>query len=147
MSNQLLVKNSTLIQAPPATVWDVLVHPYYIKQWDDVPEGYPDLEPLSLGAELVWKHPNGESTALKVITLEPHKKLFLSLSVSNWSYKPAPESVGYTYSLSEQEDGTGLSITIGDFALIPNGESYYQAALEFATAATRKIKELAEKRG
>jgi hypothetical protein len=37
-----------------------------------------------------------------------------------------------------------LTIKIGDFAKLPDGEKYYETSVEFANTAIQKIKELAE---
>jgi uncharacterized protein YndB with AHSA1/START domain len=144
MSTELMVRNNLLIQAPPSRVWEVLVTPRYIKQWDDLPEDFNQEAPLQLGTEMVWVHPNGSRTTLTVISLKPEKELSLSLSNSNWTVKPRPEEVAYTYTLSEQEGGTGLTLTIGDFSKIAHGEPYYEASLDFAKEGGKKIKALAE---
>lgn len=144
MSTQLIVRNNALIQAPPSRVWEVLVTPRYIRQWDELPEDFNDAAPLQPGTEIVWVHPNGNRTTLTVITLKPEKELSLSLSNSNWTTKPLPEEVAYTYTLSEQEGGTGLALTIGDFSKIEQGDKYYEASLDFAQEGARKIKVLAE---
>ena len=144
MSSELVVRNNILIQAPPSRVWEVLVTPRYIRQWDELPEGFAHEAALQPGSEIVWVHPNGTQTTLTVISLKPEKELSLSLSNSNWTVKPRPEEVAYTYTLSEQEGGTGLTITIGDFSKIAHGESYYEASLDFAQEGGKKIKALAE---
>lgn len=144
MSNELIVRNNVLVQAPPSRVWEVLVTPHYIRQWDELPEGFNDAVPLQPGTEMVWVHPNGQRTTLTVIGLKPEKELILSLDNSNWTVKPRPVEVAYTYILSEQEGGTGLTLTIGDFSRIEHGDKYYEASLDFAQKATKKIKALAE---
>jgi uncharacterized protein YndB with AHSA1/START domain len=146
MSTELVVRHNVVIQAPVAKVWQMLVVPRYIKQWDELPEDFNYEEPLRLGREIVWTHPDGKQTWLTVIELQPHKKLQLSLYNSDWTMKPRPEEVGYTYTLSEQEGSTGLSISIGDFAKIDHGTRYYEASLEFAEDAGKKIKKLAEEK-
>ena len=144
MSTELIVRNNVLVQAPPARVWEVLVTPRYIRQWDELPEGFNDAVPLQPGTEMVWVHPNGHRTTLMVTSLKPEKELILSLDNSNWTVKPRPVEVAYTYTLSEQEGGTGLALTIGDFSRIEHGDKYYEASLDFALKAAKKIKALAE---
>jgi hypothetical protein len=39
---------------------------------------------------------------------------------------------------------TTLTIAVGDFSSVPDGQNYYDASVEFVDTATQKIKELAE---
>jgi uncharacterized protein YndB with AHSA1/START domain len=144
MSTELTVRQNILIQAPVGRVWEVLVQPHYIKQWDELPDGLDEGVPLQEGSELVWMHPSGHRTTLKVISFREGKELRLSLHDSTWTVQLKPEDVAYTYTLSEQNTATGLAITIGDFSKLPNGDKYHEASLEFATKAAQKIKALAE---
>ena len=144
MSTELTVRQNVLIHAPVARVWEVLVQPHYIRQWDELPDDYPYEGPLHLGSTIVWEHPNGHRTTLTVIAYREGKELRLSLHHSHWTQQPKPEEVAYTYTLSEQDSTTGLAITIGDFSKLPNGDKYHEASLEFATKASKNIKALAE---
>jgi uncharacterized protein YndB with AHSA1/START domain len=141
---RLSVEQEITIHASPAKVWDVLVKPEFIKQWDDVPENFED-EALTLGSEMLWRHPDGKTTSLTTTELEPLGRLKLALHVSNWQSPPPLGDVAYAFSLSGQNGETRLSVTIGDFAKLPDGQQYYDASVEFAETALPKIKELAEK--
>ena len=41
MTDQLIVKDEILIEATPSKVWEVLVNPKYVAQWDELPENDP----------------------------------------------------------------------------------------------------------
>ena len=144
MSQQLIVQNTITIDASLNKVWDILVKPKYIKQWDDLPEDFNINSDLTIGSEIVWKMEDGEFSKLSVIAFEPQHLLKLSLIVSKWEQPPAPEDVAYTYSLLNYDDQIQLSIEIGDFAKLASGKKYYDASIEFANEALQKIKELAE---
>lgn len=139
----LIAEKSIQINALASKVWEVLVSPRFIRQWDEVPEGYGDA-PLNMGSEMVWESEGGKTVRLTVIEYKPLELLQMSLFVSTWAVIPAPGDITYTYQLTEQDGGTRLSIKVGDFAVLPDGQEYYEASLEFADSATRRIKELAE---
>ena len=141
----LIVKDEIIIHASAAKVWDVLVSPNYVKQWDELPEDFPE-EKMSVGSEVVWNLPNGEVSKTTLIEADRERKLVISLYVSNWGIKPNPEDVAYTYVMMEQDEGIKLLINIGDFSLIPNGRDYYEASVEFAGESMQKIKRLAEEK-
>ena len=139
MEDSLLVKNTILIKAPAGRVWEVLTTPRFIKQWDELPEDFGDA-PLSKGSVINWE---GYSK-LTVTEFEPGKLLKMKLYAEKWEKPEAAYDVAYTFSLGEEKGNTRLTLSIGDFAVLPNGQSYYEASLEFADTATKKIKELSE---
>ncbi|MCG5251846.1 hypothetical protein P4U99_21440 [Brevibacillus agri] len=53
MSTSLLVSHEVVIHAAPEKVWEVLIHPHFIRQWDDVPEDFGQA-PLTLGSVMEW---------------------------------------------------------------------------------------------
>ncbi|NIJ53030.1 SRPBCC family protein [Dyadobacter arcticus] len=141
MNNQLVVKEEVLIEAPVSKVWEVLIAPKYIRQWDALPHDFDDYY-LETGRTIEWSG----ITKMTVKVCEPHKSLVFSLYVSKWEQPPAAYNIGYTYNLSEEETGTRLSIEIGDFSVLPDGIEYYKSSEEFVDNALNKIKSLAENR-
>ncbi|CAH0344609.1 SRPBCC domain-containing protein [Bacillus sp. CECT 9360] len=100
--------------------------PLFIKQWDDLPED-PDYNvDLSIDSEISWNLDDGQYTKLTVITWEPKILLRLSLYNSRWEQPLAPEDLAYTYSLSGSDGQILLSIEIGDFGKLPDGEKYFE---------------------
>jgi uncharacterized protein YndB with AHSA1/START domain len=134
----LLVEEQIQIPASPMRVWQVLTTPRYIRQWDDLPEGFGE-EPLTLGSTIVWE---GHAT-LTITEFEPSHQLRMALYVATWEQPPSAYDIAYTYSLTAQDDGTLLTITVGDFAPLANGQEYYDASVEFASEAGPKIQQLA----
>ncbi|ACT93601.1 hypothetical protein Dfer_2383 [Dyadobacter fermentans DSM 18053] len=141
MAQQLTVSKKISIDAPPAKVWEVLIAPKYIRQWDDLPNDFEDYY-LELGRVIDWTG----MTRLTVTGYEPNKLLELSLYVSKWEQPPSHYDISYRYRLAEQENGTMLETEIGDFSALPDGKDYYASSEEFATAALAKIKNLSENR-
>lgn len=141
MSGQLIVKDQITIDAPVSKVWEVLVAPKYIRQWDDLPEGFDDyyLEP---GRSIEW---SGISRTT-VTDSEPNRLLRLSLYVSKWELPPASYDIAYTYRLTEQDSQTVLTVEIGDFSILEDGDNYFEASADFAKDSLPKIKNLAENR-
>ncbi|MGV3458962.1 MAG: hypothetical protein ACO1N9_00765 [Flavobacterium sp.] len=139
MSKSLIVKNSVRIDAPLNRVWEVLTKPQYIRQWDDLPEDFGDYE-ISPATIIEWP---GYSK-LSVVEFELNKKLRYALYVPAWNDESI-NNIGYTYTLSVDDNGyTWLTTEIGDFAILNEGDKYYDESFTFGQTASQKIKELAE---
>ena len=138
---ELIVKNTVIIDAPLAKVWEVLVAPKFIRQWDSLPQDFPDYY-LEIGREIIW---SGNSK-ITVAEMLPHEYLKLSLYLNKWELGPSSYNISYNYRLTEQENSTVLTLEIGDFVQLPDGEEYFDAAIEFAEKALSKIRSLAENR-
>ncbi|MCR5862223.1 SRPBCC domain-containing protein [Flavobacterium sp. J372] len=142
MSKSLIVKHSTRIDAPLNRVWEVLTKPQYIRQWDELPEDFGDYE-ISPATIIEWP---GYSK-LSVVEFELNKKLRYSLYVPAWNDESIT-NIGYTYTLSVDDNGyTWLTVEIGDFAILNEGDKYYDESFTFGQTASQKIKELAESHG
>lgn len=143
MTKKLIVKDEILIEATPSRVWEVLIKPKYVAQWDELPENYPS-EAMTKGSKVVWEHPNGGQTITTIIQAEEMKELIIALYQSDWVVKPNEGDVAYRYQLEDRNGNTLLKIEIGDFSLIKNGPMYYDASIDFASQSKQVIKELAE---
>jgi uncharacterized protein YndB with AHSA1/START domain len=141
MSQQLIVSSEISIDAPVSKVWEVLVAPKYIRQWDDLPHNFDDYY-LEVGRVIEWSG----ITKMTVTACEPNEKLRLSLYVEKWEEGPAAYDIAYTYKIAERDSQTILSIEIGDFSVLPDGQDYYKSSEEFAALALEKIKSLSENR-
>ncbi|WP_159802024.1 SRPBCC domain-containing protein [Flavobacterium sp. MK4S-17] len=141
MSKSLIVENNIRIEAPVTRVWEILTRPEYIRQWDDLPEDFGDYE-IHPATIIEW---TGYSR-MKVVEFELNKKLRYSLYVPSWNDESIT-NIGYTYSLSVDDNGyTWLSIEVGDFAILTEGDKYFNESITFGETASQKIKELAEKK-
>lgn len=141
MAQELTVSKEILIEAPVAKVWEVLIAPKYIRQWDDLPQDFEDYY-LENGKVIDWSG----MTRLTVTACEPNESLVLSLYVSKWPEAPSHYDIAYRYRLAETERGTLLQLEIGDFAVLPDGDGYFASSGEFAGTALEKIKNLSENR-
>jgi uncharacterized protein YndB with AHSA1/START domain len=141
MDRALVVKDKIEINAPASKVWEILIAPKYIRQWDDLPSEFGDyyLEP---GRVISW---TGISR-LTVTESEPNALLKLSLYVDKWELSPASYDIAYTYKLFDSGAGVTLELEIGDFSVLSDGEQYYESSKEFAATALEKIKNLSENR-
>jgi uncharacterized protein YndB with AHSA1/START domain len=139
MNKSLIVKQSIKIDAPVTRVWEVLTKPEYIRQWDTLPEDFGDYE---ISPATVIEYPESR---LSVALFEMNKTLGYSLYMPGWEEEV--HNVGYTYGLSVDDDGyTWLTIEIGDFSILVEGDNYYDQGTIFGETASHKIKELAEKK-
>ncbi|WP_031529245.1 SRPBCC family protein [Dyadobacter crusticola] len=141
MTKSLITKKQIQIDAPVAKVWEVLIAPKYIRQWDDLPQDFGDYY-LELGRTIEW---TGFSRS-SVTTCDPLEKLVLHLYAFKWELPASDYDIAYTYLLTEESGGTRLTLEIGDFGVLEDGESYYVTSEEFAGSALEKIKSLAENR-
>jgi uncharacterized protein YndB with AHSA1/START domain len=141
MAQELTVSKKIFIEAPVAKVWEVLVAPKYIRQWDDLPADFEDYY-LEHGKVIDWSG----MTRLTVTGYEPNESLVFSLYVSKWELPPSHYNITYRYRLTEEGTGTWLELEIGDFSVLPDGRDYHASSEQFASAALGKIKNLSENR-
>ena len=138
---ELIVKSEIMINASAAKVWEVLIAPKFIRQWDALPQDFADYY-LEVGREIEW---SGNSK-ITVTGMLPHEYLKLSLYVNKWELGPSSYDIAYQYRLFVQENDVLLTVEIGDFAQLTDGTEYYNNSVEFAEKALNKIKLLAENR-
>ncbi len=80
---------------------------------------------------------------MTITAFEPAQRLRMALYGATWEQPPSAYDIAYTFTLTAEDDGTLLTITVGDFAPLTNGQEYYDASVEFASDAGQKIKQLA----
>lgn len=141
MNKSLIVKKSIRINATVKRVWEVLTKAHYIRQWDELPEDFGDFE-ISPATIIEWPG----YAKMQVIEFRLNEHLRYSLQVPAWKDENVT-NVGYTFSISSDDEGhTQLTIEVGDFALVTEGQKYYDSSIDFGETASQKIKKLAEKR-
>lgn len=135
----LVAEGRIQISSPVSRVWEVIVTPEYIRQWDDVPEHFT-APSLVAGSVLEWPG----SARLAVTVLTPHSRLRLAYHNPTWDSHV--DGIAYDYEMHESSAGSLLIARVGDWAKAPDGraQDYYQASVEFVHSALAKIKELAE---
>ncbi|GLO65191.1 MULTISPECIES: SRPBCC domain-containing protein [Oceanobacillus] len=143
MENTLVVQESIRINTTATNVWEILTNPRYVAIWDELPEDYPQ-EHMTTGSKVIWDTPNGNQSITTIIKALKEEELVIDLYVTSWKKKPQQGEVAYRFYIEENNDHTLLSIEIGDFSLIENGQMYYDASVEFAEDAKQTIKDLAE---
>ena len=137
MSKSLIVKNSIKIEAPISHVWDILTKPQYIRQWGMLPEDFGDYD---IVPTTIIQYPERRLT---VSEFAINQTLGYRLFEPTWEEEVT--TIGYTYSLSEDADGhTWLTTQIGDFAILAEGEKYFNENTIFGQTASQRIKALAE---
>jgi uncharacterized protein YndB with AHSA1/START domain len=135
----LIVKDQVEINASMEKVWEVLTHPDFIKQWDELPENYSGGS-LKLNSVIEWE---GYSR-LTVTEFVKATRLKLSMFLPKVNLDPSTYDVSYRYLLTGEGSKTLLTFEIGDFSTLPNAQNYYDASLTFVEGAKKKIRELAE---
>lgn len=139
MTKSLTVKGDVFIEASATEVWKTLTWSRYIRQWDHLPEDY-GYASIQEGSVLDW----AGYSKLTVTQYIDEQELFLSLYGAKWEKPESAYKIGYHYALTPEENGTRLTITIGDFSDLPDGDAYYEASEEFLEAALEDIKKIAE---
>lgn len=130
MSTPLIVTSTITINAPAATVWDMLVNPAKTKLYMFGCETVSDWKP---GSELIWK---GEYEGKEMIFVKGHIQeirpgKFLAYTTIDPNSNIDDVSENYltvTYDLTPQNGGILLTVTQGDYNEVAEGERRYQEA-------------------
>lgn len=142
----MIVKKSIAIEASVNHVWEVLITPSYMRQWSSLPDDYDDRQDLQLRRKIVWKSGTDDWKSFEITEFIPNEKITLQLNRGAWNHIPTP-CVSYSYTISDLQGHTVLSLTIGDFSKLPAGEKEYKESIKFADHAAEKIKAIAERMG
>ncbi len=124
---KLIVRNSILINAPIAKVWDALVNPEQTKKYMFGCEG---LSSWTIGSPLLWQamYEGKETVFVKgmIADIQPNKLLKYTVIDPNSSMPDIPENyLNVTYELSEQEAQTNLTVYQDGFENAAEGEKRY----------------------
>ncbi|PWU00040.1 MAG: hypothetical protein C5B52_09730 [Bacteroidetes bacterium] len=128
MSQELTVKNSIVIQASPAKVWDALVNPEQTKKYMF---GCETVSDWKQGSELLWKgvYEGNEMVFVKgtITKIEPQKYLEYTTIDPNSGIEDKPENyLTVTYSIQNNNGSSLLTVTQGDYSKVGDGEKRYQ---------------------
>jgi uncharacterized protein YndB with AHSA1/START domain len=147
----LFITNSIFIAAPEARVWEVLTEPAETKQYMFGCEARSDWQP---GSPLLWQgEADGKPMVFvkgTIVEIVPSRKLVYTVFDPN---NPAMDdkSENYltvTYELHEDEDGTLLTVTQGDYSNVADGQRRYEESYnggEGWNPILEKIKEQSER--
>ena len=132
MSSPLLVKNTITINASKAKVWDALVNPEQTKKYMFNCEALSDWKK---GSELLWKGSYNGSPLMvfvkgNIVNIEEEKNLaYTTYDPNNSAIPDIPENyLTVTYTLSEENGCTTLTVTQGDYSIVADGERRYKEA-------------------
>ena len=130
MIQQLTIHNSIHINASPASVWDALTNPEKTKVYMF---GCITISDWKVGSPLLWQyHYEGKDVvAVKgnIVTIEPNKFLAYTVFDPNSTMPDVPENyLTVTYTLTEENGDTLLSVTQGDYATVAEGQRRYKEA-------------------
>ena len=132
MAQELIVKNDITINAPAATVWDVLTNPEQTKKYM---YGCETVSDWKIGSPLLWKGvwDGKEMVAVKgsIVDIQPGSFLaYTTIDPNNPNMSDTPENyLTVTYSLSETNGHTHLIVTQGSYTKVADGEKRYNDAV------------------
>jgi uncharacterized protein YndB with AHSA1/START domain len=125
---KLVVKNSILINAPAAIVWDALVNPEQTKKYMF---GCKTLSDWKAGSTLLWSavYEGKETVFVKgtIIDIVPQKLLKYTVIDPNAAMADIPENyLNVTYELSGPNGEVNLTVTQDGFETAADGEKRYE---------------------
>lgn len=128
MEKELFIKNSISINASPAKVWNALVNPDETKKYMF---GCEALSDWKVGSPLIWKgsYEGKEMIFVKgsIIAIQPEKLLAYTVIDPNSAVPDVPENyLTVTYTLAQENGGTLLSVSQGDYTKVADGERRYK---------------------
>lgn len=141
---KLFVKKSIIINAPASRVWNVIVSAKTWDKWMLVPPEIKNKEPFGLGSKVFWKDGAGKVYLTGTVAIfEPNKRLAFDLEDVSWKRKAKPGEVTYTFALTDKNGATELAFSLGDLAIDPEAEKWFDA---YNTSQELEIiKEIVEK--
>jgi len=127
---ELIVTSTIDIDAPIATVWDLLTNP---AQTPKYMFGCQALSDWAVGSPLRWQGvwEGKELTFVKgtIVQITSPTRLAYTTFDPNGTLADLPENyVTVTYTLSETDGKTQLTVTQGDFSTVGDGERRYAEA-------------------
>jgi len=127
MSNTLIVSSTIHINAPAAAVWNALTNPAQTKEYMF---GCETVSDWKQGSELLWKgsYQGKEMVFVKgsIKAIEPGKYLEYTTIDPNSGIEDIPENyLTVTYSLTESNGETELTVTQGDYSKVGDGQKRY----------------------
>ena len=129
MSTPLIVTSTITIHAPAAKVWDALVNPEQTRKYMFGCETVSEWQPGSpLTWEMEWEGKPFTAVKGHVVSIEPGKFLaYTTIDPNNPNMPDLPENyLTVTYTLSEEEGVTTLTVTQGDYSKVADGEKRYK---------------------
>jgi uncharacterized protein YndB with AHSA1/START domain len=129
MAKPLIIKNTIVINASAAEVWDALVNP---KQTKKYMFGCEAISNWKVGDPLLWKgqHEGKEIVFVKgyIQDIQPEKFLaYTAHDPNNTAIEDIPENyLTITYSLTYEKGKTTFVVTQGDYNKVADGKRRYE---------------------
>jgi uncharacterized protein YndB with AHSA1/START domain len=121
MENGLFIRNEIVIDAPRRDVWSALVEPDQTRQYMFDCETVSDWKE---GSELLWRGAKDGVVYVKGVVIEIRPAEYLSYTTIDPHSNIDDTSENYltvTYTLTEQEGKTHLTVTQGDYSKVAEG--------------------------
>ncbi len=144
MSDEMVVVDSIIIDAPPSRVWDTLVNPAMTRKYMFDCEAFSEWK---AGSPLEWKGAADGKVYVKgnVVEIENERLLRYTVFDPNGGMRDVPENyLTVTYSLAAEGGRTILDVSQGDYAKVENGRKRYEETVNGWGMVLQKIKEIAE---
>lgn len=130
MMPSLTIKNSILIDAPAAIVWDALTNP---AQTIKYMFGCKTVSDWKKGSPLLWQgtHEGKDMVFVKgtIVDMDPGKLLSYTTIDPNSEIADVPQNyLTVTYILTQENGKTLLTVIQGDYSIIEDGERRYKEA-------------------
>lgn len=130
MSKPLFVKNSIVINASMAKVWDALVNPEQTKKYMF---GCETVSDWKVGSPLLWRgeYEGKEMVFVKgtIVDIKPGKFLAYTTIDPNSTIDDLSENyLTVTYDLTVENGQTLFTVTQGDYSTVAEGERRYAEA-------------------
>jgi len=125
----LLIENKIIINASADKVWDALINPEQTKKYMF---GCETISDWKKGSPLIWKmiHEGKDFIPVKghIVEIEPNKLLsYTVIDPHNPNIPDIPENyLTVTYTLSETNNQTLLTVTQGNYNTVADGEKRYK---------------------
>ncbi|MCK0159623.1 SRPBCC family protein [Allomuricauda sp. F6463D] len=128
MENALIIIKEQVVEANPKEIWKVITTPKYFKEWMFVPGKATDENSFGLGSKIEWRNDKDIVYLTgKVIHFVPNQKLVISMQDISWKTEVPKEAVTYEFHLVETSKGTKIKFYLGDLAVDPEGQLWYDA--------------------
>lgn len=144
MADEMIMRDSVEIKAPPETVWHVLTRPEFTKQFMFGCEAISDWQ---AGSTLVWRVASNGVIQVKgnIVSIDPPRSLQYTTFGPNTPYNDEPSNyLMVTLELEPRDADTVLNVSQGDFAGVEDGTKRYDESVAGWQSVLPKIKDLAE---
>ncbi|MBB6146011.1 uncharacterized protein YndB with AHSA1/START domain [Silvibacterium bohemicum] len=141
---ELVIRKTVKVEAPLATLWKVLTDNEFIPQYMFGCVAETDWKP---GSPLLWKGAADQKLYVKghVVAIDAPRRLEYTVIDPNSDIADIPENyLKMTYDLKEEDGGTVLEISQGDFSIVANGQKRYEDVMAGDDHLMVAIKKVAE---